>query len=84
MQAETEASVYHTSKLISTGGIELQTVGKDYLWVGRTETRAKTFGMNKTTLGINAARLVDDGVIPRKVCFPVKCENVKHTSACPA
>ena len=69
-QAESEASVYHTSKVVSTGGVEVQTVGKDFLWVGRAETRVKTFGANKTTLGFNAARLVDEGVLPRKVRRP--------------
>ena len=66
-QGEGEASVYHTSKVISTGGVELQSMGKDFLWIGRAETRVKSFGANKTTLGFASARLVDGGFLPRKV-----------------
>ena len=69
-QAESEASVYHTSKVVSTAGLEVQTVGKDFLWVGRAETRVKAFGANKTTLGLSASRMVDEGVLPRKVRTP--------------
>ena len=69
LQAETEASIYHTSKVISTTGVEVQTVNKDYLWVGKAETRVKTFGRNKTTLGFSASRM-DERVLPRKVTLP--------------
>ena len=70
-QAETEGSVYHTSKAITTAGVDLQTMGKDFLWVGRAETRVKAFGgANKTAVGVTAARLVIDGFLPKKVpCF---------------
>ncbi len=46
----------------------LQTMGKDFLWVGRAETRVKAFGgVNKTAVGVTAARLVIDGFLPKKV-----------------
>ena len=60
--------MYHTSKVISTAGVDLQTMGKDFLWVGRAETRVKAFGgANKTAIGVTAARLVIDGFLPKKV-----------------
>ena len=52
-------SVYHTSKIITTAGVDLQTMGKDFLWVGRAETRLKQLlgGVNGDRLiGVTAAR----------------------------
>ena len=60
--------MYHTSKAITTAGVDLQTMGKDFLWVGRAETRLKAFGgVNKTAVGVTAARLVIEGFLPKKV-----------------
>ena len=65
--------MYHTSKIITTAGVDLQTMGKDFLWVGRAETRAKQFGgVNKTAVGVTAARLVIEGFLPRKVCTALR------------
>ncbi len=59
--------MYHTSKVITTAGVDLQTMGKDFLWVGRAETRVKQFGgVNKTAVGVTAARLVIEGFLPKK------------------
>lgn len=32
LQGEAEASVHHTRKIVSTTGVDFQTVGPDHLW----------------------------------------------------
>lgn len=67
LQAEAEGSVYHSSKVISTGGLDVQTVGKDFVYTARTETRVKVHKRNKTAAGLTMARLTEGNAIPLSV-----------------
>jgi hypothetical protein len=67
VMGEAEASVYHTRKIVSTTGVDFQTVGPDHLWSVRGETRAKGLPLNnRVAMGLLAARLVDGGGKPTK------------------
>jgi hypothetical protein len=52
---ETEASVKHNDKLITTSGLDIQTVGKQLAYTVRSETRWKNKVNNKTTGGLSAS-----------------------------
>ena len=52
---ETEASVKHSDKLITTSGLDIQTVGKQLAYTVRSETRWKNRSNNKTTGGLSAS-----------------------------
>jgi hypothetical protein len=52
---ETEASVKHNDKLITTSGLDIQTVGKQLAYTVRSETRWKNKPTNKTTGGLSTS-----------------------------
>jgi len=52
---ETEASMKHSEKLITTSGLDIQTVGKQLAYTVRSETRWKNRSNNKTTGGLSAS-----------------------------
>lgn len=52
---ETEASVKHSAKLVTTSGLDIQTVGKQLAYTARSETRWKNRANNKTTGGLSAS-----------------------------
>ena len=52
---ETEASMKHSDKLITTSGLDIQTVGKQLAYTVRSETRWKNRSNNKTTGGLSAS-----------------------------
>ena len=52
---ETEASLKHSDKLVTTSGLDIQTVGKQLAYTVRSETRWKNKSNNKTTGGLSAS-----------------------------
>ena len=52
---ETEASVKHSDKLVTTSGLDIQTVGKQLAYTLRSETRWKNLPNNKTAGGVSAS-----------------------------
>ena len=66
---ETEASVKHSEKLITTSGLDIQTVGKQLAYTVRSETRWKNRVNNKTTGGLSAS------LIGGTVAFGAKMED---------
>lgn len=52
---ETEASVKHSNKLVTTSGLDIQTVGKQLAYTLRSETRWKNLPNNKTAGGVSAS-----------------------------
>lgn len=52
---ETEASMKHSDKLVTTSGLDIQTVGKQLAYTVRSETRWKNKSNNKTTGGLSAS-----------------------------
>lgn len=76
--SEVSASVHHSKRVVSTGGIDFQTVANDHLWVVRAETRVKGLpGGSRIATGLTASRLVDGGGFPTKgpVVYGVKLED---------
>lgn len=69
-QAEAEGSIYHSSKVVTTAGTDLQTIGSDVVYVGRAETRIKLHKKDKAALGITVARLKENGGLPTSVSTP--------------
>lgn len=67
LQADVEASVYHTARLVSTAALDLMTTQRDLIYTARAETRLKIHPKDKAALGITVARLVEDGGPPTKV-----------------
>lgn len=59
--------MYHSSKIITTAGTDVQTVGPDWLHVWRAETRVKNHPKNKTAVGVSVARLCEGSPNPLKV-----------------
>jgi hypothetical protein len=66
---ETEASVKHSDKLVTTSGLDIQTVGKQLAYTVRSETRWKNKPTNKTTGGLSAS------LIGGTVAFGAKVED---------
>lgn len=66
-QADVEASVYHTSRLTSTGALDVMTTQRDVIYTAKAETRVKVHKRDKASLGLTVARLVEDGGPPTKV-----------------
>ena len=64
---ETEASVKHSEKLITTSGIDIQTVGKQLAYTVRSETRWKNRSNNKTTGGLSASLIGGTVAVGAKV-----------------
>lgn len=52
---ETEASFKHSDALVTTSGLDVQTVGKQLAYTVRSETRWKNKANNKTTGGLSAS-----------------------------
>jgi Toc86/159 family protein import component len=52
---EMEASVKHSPLLVTTSGVDVQTVGKQLAYTVRSETRWKNLPTNKTTGGLSAS-----------------------------
>mmetsp|Transcript_21143 Transcript_21143/g.58671 ORF Transcript_21143/g.58671 Transcript_21143/m.58671 type:complete len:366 (-) Transcript_21143:146-1243(-) len=74
---EAEASYYLNKNVISTGTIEVQTIGgRDMVYTSRLETRVKNHSRNKTAAGLVASRLADNQ-LPLKgpVAMGLKAEN---------
>ncbi|EIE27818.1 hypothetical protein COCSUDRAFT_26914 [Coccomyxa subellipsoidea C-169] len=57
LNADVEASVYHTSRLVSTAALDLMTTQRDLIYTARAETRLKIHPKDKAALGITVARL---------------------------
>ena len=66
-QADVEASVYHSSRLVSTGALDVMTTQRDVIYTAKAETRVKVHKKDKASLGITVARLVEEGGPPTKV-----------------
>ncbi len=66
-QADVEASVYHNSRLVSTGALDVMTTQRDVIYTAKAETRVKIHKKDKASLGITVARLVEEGGPPTKV-----------------
>lgn len=63
VNGEAEASVYHRRSIISTGAVEVQTIGgKDMVYTSRLETRVKNHARNKTAAGVTVSRLADNSL----------------------
>ena len=62
-----EASVYHNSRLVSTGALDVMTTQRDVIYTAKAETRVKLHKKDKASLGITVARLVEEGGPPTKV-----------------
>ncbi|KAK9917294.1 hypothetical protein WJX75_002892 [Coccomyxa subellipsoidea] len=77
LNADVEASVYHTARLVSTAALDLMTTQRDLIYTARAETRLKIHPKDKAALGITVARLVEDGGPPTKgpVALGLKAEN---------
>jgi hypothetical protein len=67
LQADLEASVYHTSRLVSTAGVDAMTTQRDVIYTAKAETRVKVHKRDKASVGITVARLVEEGGPPTKV-----------------
>ena len=52
---EMEASVEHSASLVTTSGLDIQTVGKQLAYTLRSETRWKNAPNNKTAAGLSAS-----------------------------
>jgi len=52
---EAEASAQHKEGLISTAGLDIQSVGRQLAYTGRAETRWKNASNNKTSAGVSAS-----------------------------
>ncbi len=68
-QADVEASVYHNSRLVSTGALDVMTTQRDVIYTAKAETRVKLHKKDKASLGLTVARLVEEGGPPTKVIF---------------
>lgn len=68
-QADLEGSVYHTSRLVSTAGVDAMTTQRDVIYTAKAETRVKVHKRDKASVGITVARLVEEGGPPTKVTF---------------
>jgi Translocase of chloroplast 159/132, membrane anchor domain len=66
-QSEVEGSVWHSSKHVTTGSLEVQSIGTDFLYTTRAESRLKLHKKDKLALGVLASRLVEDSAVPTKV-----------------
>ena len=73
---ETEGSLKHSDKLITTSGMDIQTVGKQLAYTVRSETRWKNRVNNKTTGGLSAS------LIGGTVAYGVKVEDRCAGAAC--
>ena len=72
MQSEVESSVYHSSRTITTITTSYMTLDQgDAVWGGYVETRAAHVPRAKVSAGYGAARLVEEGGLPLKVCMRV-------------
>lgn len=78
-QADVEASVYHTSRLVSTAALDLMTTQRDLIYTARAETRLKIHPKDKAALGITVARLVEEGGPPTKVILSSLSDSI-HAS----
>ena len=67
LQADVEASTYHTSRLVSTAALDVMTTQRDVIYTAKAETRVKLHKLDKAALGLTLARLVEDGGPPTKV-----------------
>ena len=73
VQADVEASVYHTGRLVSTGALDVMTTQRDVVYTARAETRAKIHKRAKVSGGVTVARLVEEGGPPTKAsCSPLQ------------
>ena len=70
-------SVKHTKRVVSTAGVDVQTVGKDMAYTARAETRWKNRAMNKTAAGISLAKVAGCGQ-------GVKLENRPRSAPAPS
>ena len=70
LQANVEASTYHTSRLVSTAALDVMTTQRDVIYTAKAETRVKLHKLDKAALGLTVARLVEDGGPPTKVGLP--------------
>eukprot|EP00899_Mesostigma_viride_P009339 jgi/Mesvir1/18406/Mv14282-RA.1 len=52
---ESDASIRHGDKAVTTAGIDVQTVGKDMAYTTRCETRVRTAKKNKTIVGVSSS-----------------------------
>ena len=57
VQLEAEASVKHAARVVSTAGMDVQTVGQDVAYTARAETRWKNRACNKTAAGVSVAKV---------------------------
>jgi hypothetical protein len=64
---ETEASVKHSDKLVTTSGLDIQTVGKQLAYTLRSETRWKNKPNNKTSGGVSASYVAGAVALGAKV-----------------
>ena len=67
LQADVEASVYHTSRLVSTAALDVMTTQRDVIYTAKAETRVKVHKRDKASVGLTVARLVEEGGPPTKV-----------------
>ncbi|CAL5224470.1 g7162 [Coccomyxa viridis] len=77
LNADVEASVYHNSRLVSTGALDVMTTQRDVIYTAKAETRVKLHKKDKASLGLTVARLVEEGGPPTKgpVAVGGKVEN---------
>ena len=59
--------MYHNSRLVSTGAVDVMTTQRDVIYTAKAETRVKLHKKDKASLGITVARLVEEGGPPTKV-----------------
>lgn len=52
---EAEGSARHSPSMVTTSGIDIQTVGRQMAYTARTETRIKNAPINKTCAGLSAS-----------------------------
>ena len=79
---ETEASMKHSDKLVTTSGLDIQTVGKQLAYTVRSETRWKNQSNNKTTGGLSASLI--GGTLAYGVKVEDRCEaRVARGVLCP-
>lgn len=64
---EVEGSLKHSDKLISTSGLDIQTVGKQLAYTVRSETRWKNRPNNKTAGGLSASYVGGSVAVGAKV-----------------
>ena len=66
--------MYHNSRLVSTGALDVMTTQRDVIYTAKAETRVKLHKKDKASLGITVARLVEEGGPPTKVPFCHTCQ----------